>query len=50
VSPSEALGKIDTLLAQASYISLERESAKNIGSFYVLLNKPISTKQEVTQP
>jgi len=32
-----ALDKIDALLAQASYISLERDSTKDIGPFYVLL-------------
>jgi len=39
---------IGAFLTQASYISLERERARIIGPFYVLINNPISVTQEVT--
>ena len=37
--------KTDAFFTQASYISLERESVRTIGPFYVLINKPISATQ-----
>jgi len=43
-----ALDKIDVLLAQVGYFSLERKSAKIIGPFYVLINKSFIAMQKVT--
>jgi len=45
---SEALDKIDALLAQESYISLERDGARYIGPFYVLFSKSINAMQKVS--
>jgi len=45
---SSDIFKIDAFLTQASYLSLWRESARTIGSFYVLINKPINATQEVS--